>query len=206
MPEGLLGRKIGMTSVFVEGISIPVTVIEVGPCPVVQVKSADGPDGYDAVQLGLLPKKASRVNRAMAGHFAGAGVKPTRILREFRGMTPREVGKEVRVEDIFSQGDVISVRGRSKGRGFTGVMKRHGFHGHKSTHGTHESFRGAGSLGAGTSPGRVWKGSKMSGHYGDSVVTKKNLRVVRVIADRNLLLVTGAVPGARNSVLELHKG
>lgn len=205
MPEGLMGRKIGMTSVYRNGRQIPVTVIEVQPNPVVQVKSADGPDGYDAVQLGFGAKKASRVGKPMQGHFDRAGVSPTRVLREFRGMAPREVGSEIKVEDLFAEGETIIVRGQSKGRGFAGVVKRHKFGGHKATHGTHESFRGPGSIGAHTWPGRVFPGMRMAGHMGDQMVTVKNLQVVEIIADKNLVLVKGAVPGARNGIIELLK-
>ena len=205
MPEGLMGRKVGMTSVYRDGRQIPVTVIEVQPNPVVQVKSADGPDGYDAVQIGFGTKKATRVTKAMQGHFDRAGVDPTRILREFRGMTPREVGSQIKIEDLFAEGDTVAVRGRSKGRGFAGTIKRHGFGGHKATHGTHESFRGPGSIGSNTWPARVFPGKRMAGHMGDEMVTVKNLRVIEIIAEKNLVLVKGAVPGAPNSVVELLK-
>jgi len=205
MPTGLMGRKIGMTSVYRDGRQIPVTVIEVQPNPVVQVKSVDGPDGYDAVQLGFGAKKATRVTKPMQGHFSRAGVDPTRELREFRNMSGFEAGSEIKAEDIFAEGDTIIVRGRSKGRGYAGVIKRHGFGGHKGSHGTHESFRGPGSIGAHTWPGRVFPGKRMAGHMGDEMVTVKNLSVVEIIADKNLVLVKGAVPGARNSVVELLK-
>ncbi len=205
MPEGLLGRKVGMMSVYRDGRQIPVTVIEVEPNKVVQVKSADGPDQYDALQLGFGARKESRVNQPMAGHYARAGVQPARLLREFRGMAERDMGSELRIEDVFEEGDRIMVRGRSKGRGFAGVMKRHNFHGHKGSHGTHESFRGPGSIGASAYPSRVWKGKRMAGHMGDRKVAVKNLRVVEIVAEKNLVLVSGAVPGARNSVVELLK-
>ncbi len=205
MAQGLLGRKIGMTSVFYEGRQEPVTVIEVGPCPVVQVKTIDGPDKYNALQLGFLPKKEKRVNQPVRGQFKKSGVEPTRILREFRNMTGFDTGAMIHVTDVFTEGDVVSVRGQSKGRGFSGTIKRWGFHGHKASHGTHESFRGPGSIGSSADPARVWKGTKMAGQYGNKKVSVKNLKVLEVIADRNLLLVRGAVPGSRNSILELHK-
>lgn len=205
MPEGIMGRKIGMTSVYRDGRQIPVTVIEVQPNPVVQVKSTDGPDGYDAVQLGFITKKEKRTTKPLQGHFARAGVDPTRILREFRGMEPREVGTELRVEDVFVEGDNVTVSGVSKGRGYAGVMKRHGFGGHKASHGTHESKRGPGSIGAHTWPGRVFPGKRMAGHMGSAKVTVKGLEIVEIITDKNLVLVSGAVPGARNSVVELLK-
>ncbi|MFH0882981.1 MAG: 50S ribosomal protein L3 [bacterium] len=205
MSDGLLGRKIGMTSVYREGLQIPVTVIEVEPNPVVQVKSAEGSDGYDALQLAYGAKSQRQVNKPTSGHYKRANVNPRRVLHEFRGMTGRETGKEIRVEEIFAEGDLLSVRGTSKGRGFAGVIKRHKFHGHKGSHGTHESFRGPGSIGSNTSPGRVWPGQRMPGQYGNATVSVKNLEVIEVVADKNLLLVKGAVPGARNSIVELHK-
>lgn len=205
MPSGLLGRKIGMTHVYREGRQVPVTVIEVEPNPVVQVKTSDGPDGYDALQLAYGAKKEKRVNQPLAGHYARAGVSPRLTTREFRGMEGFEAGKEIKVEELFAEGDQIHVRGRSKGRGYAGVMKRWDFGGHKGSHGTHESKRGPGSIGASAYPGRVWKGKRMAGQYGNTNAMIKNLRVVEVIADRNLLLVSGAVPGARNSIVELLK-
>jgi len=205
MPEGMMGRKIGMTSVYRDGRQIPVTVIEVQPNPVVQVKSTEGADGYDAVQLGYGTRKLKRTTKAMQGHFSRAGVDPTHRLREFRGVTGLEVGGEVRVEELFAEGEIITVRGVSKGRGFAGVVKRHGFGGHKASHGTHESFRGPGSIGAHTWPGRVFPGKRMAGHLGSTMVTVKNLSVVEIIAEKNLVLVKGAVPGARNSLVELLK-
>jgi len=205
MPEGLLGRKVGMTSVYRGGRQIPVTVLEVGPCPVVQVKRADGPDGYDALQLGFQAKKESRVNRPMKGHFSRAGVSATRVLREFRGMGGAEVGETLTVDKIFAEGDLVHVRGVSRGRGFAGVIKRHNFGGHKASHGTHESFRGPGSIGSSAYPARVWKGQRMPGQYGNKTITVRNLEIIEMIPDRNLVLVRGAVPGARNSVVELRK-
>lgn len=205
MREGLLGRKVGMTSVYRDGAQVPVTVIEVEPNVVVQAKTVDGNDGYDALQLAFGKKSQRKVNKPLVGHYAKAGIEPKRVLREFRDMGGREVGNAIAVGDVFAEGDLLHVRGRSKGRGFAGGIKRHGFSGHKGSHGTHESFRGPGSIGSTTYPGKVWKGKKMAGHYGDKVITTKNLEVVEVVADKNLLLVRGAVPGARNSIVELHK-
>ncbi|MBZ0263706.1 50S ribosomal protein L3 [bacterium] len=205
MANGMLGRKIGMTSVSVGGASIPVTVIEAGPCDVVQVKSTDGPDKYDALQMGFIPRKKTRVNKPTAGHFKKANLKATRNLREFRDMTGKKAGQKVVVDELFEAGEMITVCGLSKGRGFTGVMKRHNFHGHKATHGTHESFRGPGSIGACAWPSKVVKGKRMAGQHGVNRITVKNLQVVEIISDKNLLLIKGAVPGARNSVVELIK-
>ncbi len=205
MPVGLLGRKVGMTSVYREGIQIPVTAIEVQPNPVVQVKTTDGQDGYDALQLGYGKKSPRRVNQPIQGHYKRAGVEPKRVLREFRGMTGFDVGQEVKMEDVFAQGDFVMVRGKSRGRGFAGVMKRHGFGGHKATHGTHESFRGGGSIGSSATPARVHKGMKMPGQMGNKTVAVKNLEVIELIGEKNLLLVSGAVPGSANSIVEILK-
>jgi large subunit ribosomal protein L3 len=205
MPEGLLGRKIGMTSVYREGMQIPVTVIEVKPNPVVQAKSADGADGYDALQLCIGTKKAKRVPKPLRGHYDKAGVEPHRVIREFRDMTGRKAGDEIRVEELFAAGDPVVVRGRAKGRGYAGVIKRHGFHGHKASHGTHESFRGPGSIGSSAYPAKVFKGMRMAGRMGNNNVSVKGLTIIEIIEDKNLVLVSGAVPGARNSIVELLK-
>jgi large subunit ribosomal protein L3 len=206
MPEGLLGRKIGMTSVYLEGDQIPVTVIEVEPNPLVQVKSEDGPDGYTALQLAYGTKKKKRVTKPLGGHYAKADVEPKKVLREFRDMvTDKKAGDVIGIEDIFAEGDLVHVRGRSKGRGYAGVVKRHGFHGHKASHGTHESFRGPGSIGSSAWPARVFKGVRMAGRMGNTNVFVKNLEIIEILADKNLVLVSGAVPGARNSIVELLK-
>jgi large subunit ribosomal protein L3 len=206
MPEGLLGRKIGMTSVYLEGNQIPVTVIEVEPNPVVQVKSEEGPDGYNALQLAYGAKKKKRVTKPLSGHYAKSGVEPKRILREFRDMaTDKKAGDVIGIEDIFDEGDLIHVRGFSKGRGYAGVIKRHGFHGHKASHGTHESFRGPGSIGSSAWPAHVFKGVRMAGRMGNAKVLVKNLEIIEILKDKNLVLVSGAVPGARNSIVELLK-
>jgi large subunit ribosomal protein L3 len=200
--EGILGRKVGMTQVFQEdGTAAPVTVIEAGPCVVVQVKTVDN-DGYDAVQLGFGSRK--RLNSPQKGHAKGLG--DFKYLREFRvaEIGDWEVGKKVGCE-IFEAGDIVDVSGPSKGRGFTGVMKRHGFHGGKRTHGQSDRERAPGSIGAGTDPGRVIKGLKMAGHMGTGQVTVKNLRVVQSDPSRNLLLVQGAVPGNKDGLLRLRR-
>jgi large subunit ribosomal protein L3 len=198
--DGILGRKVGMTQVFRDdGTAVPVTVIEAGPCTVVQVKT-DETDGYAAVQLGYGVRK--RVNSPQKGHMKGLG--QFRCLREFRvdDIGEWEVGKKVGCE-IFEEDDLVDVAGASKGRGFAGVMKRHGFHGGPRTHGQSDRARAAGSIGAGTDPGRVVKGKKMAGHMGTGQVTVKNLRVIKSDRSRNVLMVQGAVPGNEDVVLQV---
>jgi large subunit ribosomal protein L3 len=204
--SAILGRKLGMTTVFDErGDCIPVTVIEAGPCYVTQIKSMER-DGYEAVQLGFTEVKPARVNRPETGHLKKAGVKPLRHLREFKSAILRSyaLGAQVTCE-IFQAGDKVKISGTSKGRGFTGVIKRHNFHGFSSSHGVHESFRGPGSVGASSDPSRTFKNWRMAGQSGNARVTVSNLRVVAVDPERNLLLVKGAVPGARNGLLEIQK-
>lgn len=200
--DGILGRKLGMTQVFREdGTSAPVTVIEAGPCTVVQVKTEDN-DGYPAVQLGFGTRK--RVNSPLKGHMKGLG--QFRCLREFRvdDIGEWEVGKKVGCE-LFQQGDLVDVSGASKGRGFAGVMKRHGFHGGKRTHGQSDRARAPGSIGAGTDPGRVIKGLKMAGHMGTGQATVKNLRVLQSDPARNILMVEGSVPGNKDALLRVRR-
>jgi len=204
---GLLGKKIGMTSIFDEsGQVIPCTVIEAGPCFVTQIKTAER-DGYEAVQLGFDRKSERTVNRPVKGHFAKANVKPTRIIREFRGngVSEFQPGQEIKVDKVFSKGDTVSIVGTSKGRGFQGVVKRHHFGGGFRTHGQSDRERAPGSIGSSSYPSRVFKGMRMAGRMGGEQVTVKNLKVVGVIADSNLLLVKGSVPGAINGYLEIHK-
>ncbi len=193
MIEGLLGYKLGMTRIFREdGTAVPVTVIQAGPCWVVQVRTPER-DGYAAVQLGFDTKK--RVNKPMRGHLKGLG--NLRHLREFRILDGAEqvtVGQKVDVT-IFKPGDLVDVTGTSKGRGFAGVVKRHGFAGGPKTHGQSDRWRAPGSIGATTDPGRVIKGLRMAGHMGQARVTVQNLEVVRVDPERNLLFIKGAVPG-----------
>jgi large subunit ribosomal protein L3 len=201
MTTGILGKKLGMTQVFdTEGKVIPVTVIEAGPCTVIQRKTART-DGYDAVQIGFQQMKAYRAGKPMLGHFQKAGKGAFRALQEVRldGSDPLDVGAEIKV-DIFKEGDVVDVTGTSKGRGFTGVIKRWNFKGGRATHGS-MFHRAPGSIGASAYPSRVIKNMKMAGHYGDERVTTLNLRVVGVQPEKNLLLVRGAVPGAKNSLV-----
>ncbi|MBC8204494.1 50S ribosomal protein L3 [bacterium] len=204
--KGILGKKVGMTRIFSsDGTAVPVTVIEAGPCPVVMIKS-ESSDGYNSVQLGYGRRKEKHTTRPMQGHFKRAGVEPLKILREFRNFPTDEikVGDSITI-DIFNEGDKLDVVGLSKGRGFAGVMKRHGFHGHKASHGTHESFRGAGSIGQCASPSRVFKGMKMAGHMGNSRIKIKNLPVVRLEKEKNLMMVKGSVPGPNGGYLIIYE-
>ncbi|WP_163938207.1 50S ribosomal protein L3 [Paraferrimonas sp. SM1919] len=199
MTIGLVGRKVGMTRIFTEdGVSIPVTVVEVEPNKVTQVKSLET-DGYRSIQITTGTKKASRVNKAEAGHFAKAGVEAGRGLWEFRLDAEEgadvEVGAEFKV-DIFNDVKKVDVVGRSKGKGFQGAVKRWNFSTQDATHGNSLSHRAPGSIGQNQTPGRVFKGKKMAGHMGDERVTVQSLELVRVDAERNLLLIKGAVPGA----------
>lgn len=204
---GLLGKKLGMTSIFDEtGQVIPCTVIEAGPCFVTQIKTKDR-DGYEAIQLGFDEKRERLVNKPMQGHLAKANAKPVRIVREFRGNSVAEMqpGQEIKVDTVFTKGDTVSVIGTSKGRGFQGVVKRHHFGGGFRTHGQSDRERAPGSIGSSSHPSRVFKGMRMAGRMGGEQVTVRNLKVVGVIADSNLLLVKGSVPGCIDSYLEIHK-
>jgi len=212
MINGIIGRKIGMTQIFAaDGSVTPVTVIKAGPCVVVQKKSSAGPDGYDAVQLGLVddkPPKLKNVSKPMRGHFekTGGGTPPTRILREFRLLNGDEgtnVGDKVLV-DLFADGEIVDVIGQSKGRGFAGTVKRHHFNRGPESHGS-MNVRAPGSIGASAYPSRVIKGNRSSGHMGDARITIKNLTVASVDAENNLLMVRGAVPGANGSVVIVKK-
>jgi large subunit ribosomal protein L3 len=198
--EGIIGKKVGMTQVFAEdGALIPVTVIQAGPCLVVQKKTAEN-DGYDAVQLGLVEKISNRrITSAMRGHFEKGGITPLRTLCELPYSGDANVGDKVQV-DIFKPGDQIDVVGESKGKGYQGVMKRHHFRGGRATHGS-MFHRAPGSIGASAFPSRVMKGMRMGGRMGGDQVTVKNLRVARVDAENNLLYIRGAVPGGRNGLV-----
>ena len=202
---GLLGRKVGMTQFYnAEGNLIPVTVVETGPCIVVQKKQA-ATDGYDALQMGFGSKKTQRVNKAEQGHMAKAGKGAFEVLKEFRveNVAQYEVGQEIKAGDLFKVGDRIDVSGISKGLGFAGVIKRWSFAGFPGSHGTHEYFRHGGSIGNRSYPGRVRKGKKMAGHWGNEKVSTQNLEVVEIRAEENLLLIRGAVPGAKRGVVIL---
>lgn len=193
---GIIGRKLGMTQIFLEdGSVIPVTVVEVGPCSVIQKKTKER-DGYNALQLGFLQKSIQKVNKPLAGHFKKAGTGAFYYLKEFRvdDVEKYELGQEIRAS-LFKPGDVVDVIGFSKGRGFAGVIKRHGFHGSPGSHGTHEYFRHGGSVGSATYPHHTFKGLKMPGHHGNRRTTIQNIKVVDVKEDQNLLLLKGGIPG-----------
>jgi len=196
---GIIGRKLGMTQVFQEdGSVVPVTVVEAGPCRVIQKKTKEK-DGYEALQIGFLPKSSKRVNKPLTGHFKKASVAPVYHLKEFRveDTSGYELGQEINAS-LFKPGVFVDVTGLSKGRGFTGVMKRHGFHGAPGSHGTHEYFRHGGSVGSATFPHHVFKGMKMPGHHGNSRVTIQNIKVLDVKEDQNLILLEGGIPGSRS--------
>lgn len=207
--SGILGRKVGMTSVFDDaGRSVVCTVIEAGPCAVTQVKTEES-DGYSAVQLAFGHRKAKRTTKALKGHFEKAGVEQRRSLVEFRDFVANELvelGQNVTVADLFTEGETVDIVGTSKGKGFQGVVKRHGFAGvNDATHGQHNRQRAPGSIGQASYPGKVLKGTKMGGRTGGDRVTVMNLNVVRILADQHILLVKGAVPGPKNGLLEIRK-
>jgi large subunit ribosomal protein L3 len=201
--RGLLGKKIGMTRIFdAAGSPKVATVIEAGPCTVVQVKTKKT-DGYDAVQLGFLERKEKRTPKPMLGHFKKAGTTPHRVLKEFRDLqTEAKAGEQVKV-DIFKVGERVAVTGLSKGHGFMGVVKRHHFSGGPKSHGQSDRLRAPGSIGSSSYPKRVFKGLRMGGRTGGKRNTILNLEIIKIVPERNLLLVKGGVPGARNSILEI---
>jgi large subunit ribosomal protein L3 len=205
--SGLIGRKLGMTQVYTPaGELVPVTVIELGPCTVVATRQK-ARDGYLAAQLGFGVVKDGRLTKPLRGQFAKAGTSAFRVLKEFpvgRDESPA-VGSQITVDQVFAAGDVVKVTGVTKGRGTAGVVKRHGFAGFPASHGTHEYFRHGGSIGNRSFPGRVFKGKRMSGRMGAERVTTTNLHVVAVRADEHVLLVRGAVPGARNGMVVVSK-
>lgn len=203
MVHGLIGRKLGMTQIFDEqGLARPVTVIEAGPCVVTQVRSQDK-DGYEAVQLGY--GVARKLNKPAAGHVRASGHQ-VKTLREVKAddYSSIEVGQVFKA-DTFTEGELVDVTGTSKGRGFQGGMKRHGFSGQNKTHGQSDRWRAPGSLGSSATPGRVMKGKKMAGHLGNERVTVQNLKVLRIDAERNLLLVEGSVPGPNKGTLLIRR-
>ncbi|MDR1654093.1 MAG: 50S ribosomal protein L3 [Prevotellaceae bacterium] len=204
---GLIGKKIGMTSVFsADGKNTPCTVIEAGPCVVTHIKTVEK-DGYAALQLGFEEKTEKHTSKAEAGHFKAAGVKPQRHLVEFNEFEKDyKAGEAITVADIFTDGSFVDVIGTSKGKGFQGVVKRHGFSGvGQKTHGQHNRLRAPGSLGASSFPARVFKGMRMAGRMGGDRVTVQNLTVIKVIPEHNLLIVKGSVPGAKGSIVLINK-
>ena len=203
---GLLGKKIGMTSVFsADGKNVPCTVIEVGPCVVTQVKTEEK-DGYAALQLGFQEKTEKHTNKPEAGHFKKAGVNPQRHLAEFKGFDGEyKLGDTITV-DLFSDASFVDVIGTSKGKGYQGVVKRHGFGGvGQTTHGQHIRLRAPGSIGACSYPAKVFKGMRMAGHMGAERVTVQNLQIIKVMPENNVLVVKGSVPGAKGSILSIVK-
>ena len=206
MVRGIIGKKVGMTQIFDEsGKAFPVTVIEAGPCPIVQIKSKNQ-DGYQAVQLGFGNRKESKVNRPERGHIQKASIAPPRVLCEFHVDDTNQLSVGSMIDsEIFSVGEYVDVTGTSKGLGFTGVVKRYGFAGGNKSHGGEQDLRRTGSIGASSYPSRVFKGKRMPGRHGGRRVTVQNLQVIQTDSDRNLLLVKGAVPGAINGLLLINK-
>lgn len=205
--SGLIGKKIGMTSIFnPDGEIIPVTVIQAGPCEVVSIRTKEK-DGYEALQLGFGEKKEKNIRKPILGHYKKNNITPKSVLKEFRkfNIADYKVGDQIKA-DFFTEGEIIKVRGKSKGKGFQGVMRRHGFGGvGGTTHGQSDRLRAPGSIGASSYPSRVFKGQRMAGRTGNESVTAQNLKVVKIIPDQNLIMVKGSTPGAINSIVELIK-
>ena len=204
--SGLLGKKIGMTSIYDEnGKNIPCTVIEAGPCVVTQVRTKEV-DGYEAIQLGFEDKKEKHTTKAMKGHFAKANTTPKRFLAEFSRFEEKKKFGDLLTVDVFKEGEFIDVVGISKGKGFQGVVKRHNFGGvNDATHGQHNRLRAPGSIGASSYPSRVFKGMRMAGRTGGNRVKLINLQVMKIIPEKNLVVVKGAVPGPNNSLVKLER-
>lgn len=202
---GLIGKKIGMTSIFVEDRMLACTLVKVGPCVVTQIKTIEK-DGYNAVQLGFDDKKEKHTTKPLLGHFNKAGVTPKRILKEFDFNPADYKLGDVITSDFFKEGDIVSVVGKSKGKGFQGVVKRHGFAGvGGQTHGQHNRLRHPGSMGACSFPSRVFKGKRLAGRTGGNRVTVQNLKVLKVFPEQNLVVISGSVPGANGSYLLIQK-
>ncbi len=205
--SGLIGKKIGMTSLYnADGQALACTVIQAGPCVVTQVKTKES-DGYNAVQLGFGERKLKHTTKPLLGHFQKAGTSPKKKLVEFKYFErPLELGSELTVQDIFEEGEFVDVVGKTKGRGFQGVVKRHGFGGvGGQTHGQHNRQRHPGSIGACSFPSRVFKGLRMAGRMGGNRVTVQNLKVLKVIPEQNILVISGSIPGAKNSFVIIEK-
>ena len=204
--SGLIGKKIGMTSLYDEkGNNLACTIIKAGPCVVTQIKNEEK-DGYNSVQLGFLDKKERNINKAEAGHFKNAKTAPKSNLFEFKNFENELSVGDVLNVDHFSEGEFVDISGTSKGKGFQGVVKRHGFAGvGQSTHGQHNRLRAPGSIGAASYPARVFKGMKMAGQMGNEKVTVQNLKVIKVVPEKNLLVIKGCVPGHKNSIVTIRK-
>ena len=204
--SGLIGKKIGMTSLYDEkGNNLACTIIEAGPCVVTQIKNEEK-DGYNSIQLGFLDKKERNINKAEAGHFKNAKTAPKSNLFEFKNFENELSVGDVLNVDHFSEGEFVDISGTSKGKGFQGVVKRHGFAGvGQSTHGQHNRLRAPGSIGAASYPARVFKGMKMAGQMGNEKVTVQNLKVIKVVPEKNLLVIKGCVPGHKNSIVTIRK-
>jgi large subunit ribosomal protein L3 len=205
---GIIGKKVGMTSIYsAAGKMIPCTVIEAGPCVVTQIKTKDGKDGYDAVQIGYLDKKDKHTTKAMQGHFKKANVTPKRYIAEFHDFEGElALGAVITVDSVFAEGENVDVIGTTKGKGFQGVVKRHGFGGvGESTHGQHNRLRAPGSMGASSDPSRVFPGKRLGGRDGGAQRTIPNLEVVKILPEENLILVKGAIPGFNGSTVYIVK-
>lgn len=204
--SGIIGKKIGMTTIYHDGIAVPCTVVEAGPCVVTQVRTVEN-DGYNAVQLGFGEKKEKRTTKPLLGHFKKAGTTPKRKLVEFKEFEETfNLGDVIKVEDVFAEGEYVDVTGKSKGKGFQGVVKRHGFSGvGESSHGHGGVARAPGAIGACSYPARVFKGKQMAGQMGNAKVTIQNLIVMKIFPEKNLLVLSGSVPGARNGIITVHK-
>ncbi len=204
--SGILGKKIGMTSIYDEnGKNIPCTVIEAGPCVVTQVRTTEK-DGYEAIQLAFDDKKEKNTTKALKGHFEKAGTTPKRVVSEFTRFEDKKKFGEVVTVDVFSEGEYVDVQGITKGKGFQGVVKRHGFRGvNDATHGQHNRLRAPGSIGASSYPSRVFKGMRMAGRTGGKTVKMINLQVMKIVPEKNLLVVKGSVPGPNNSYVKIER-
>lgn len=207
MSSGLIGKKIGMTNLFDDnGRNYAVTVIEVEPCVITQIKTEET-DGYKAVQLAAFDKKEKNTSKPLRGHFEKAGANPKQYVKEFRGFLPEgmDVGDELNIEDVFNVGDSVDVVGVSKGKGFTGVMKRHNFSGvGEATHGQHNRQRHPGSIGQASDPSRVFPGMKMAGRSGNNRTKIKNLTIAKILSESNMVMVTGSIPGPNGRIVEIY--
>lgn len=204
--SGIIGKKIGMTTIYENGQAQACTLVEAGPCVVTQVRTIEN-DGYKALQLGYGEKKEKNTTKPLQGHFKKANTTPKRKLAEFKEFTTEyNLGDVIRIEDIFELGDFVDITGKTKGRGFQGVVKRHGFGGvGQTTHGQHNRQRHPGSIGACSFPARVFKGLRMGGRMGNTQVTVQNLTILKVMPEQNLLVISGAIPGPKNSIVTIHK-